>query len=207
MNYKKDSKKKILFLVLLLFLLWIVFFFFIRILFPAKKVESFDLGGSISSGFNDVGNSIKGAGNSVGGGVTDMTNQIKRTVDSEIRNLVVKPFTSLFKGIGNIFVQLFGVLQAIADKIASLPSCMPFYLVDSMIASILGFIKYVVPGFIYDFFSNLYSWTLGIFVNWFLDLIGWTAADKKCYDFDVNSQISQMSRDAQDIGSSFASAF
>ena len=214
MNSKKYSKKKILFFVLLLFILLISFFFLIRSLFPQKKVESFDLGGAISGGFNDLGNKIKGAGGSVGGGINDIKNQVRDIVNNELKNVlnkvkdvIVRPINALFYGITGIFVQIFNILKMIAYKITSLPSCMPFYLVDSIASSILGFIKYVVPGFIYDFFSNLYSWTLGIFVNWFLDLIGWTAADKKCYAFDINSEIYQMTLQTKNIGNSFASSF
>jgi hypothetical protein len=53
----------------------------------------------------------------------------------------------------------------------------------------------------------LYSWTLGIFVNWFLNLIGWTEADRRCYAFNINSEISKMNQQTKNIGNSFTSSF
>jgi hypothetical protein len=65
----------------------------------------------------------------------------------------------------------------------------------------------IIPGFILSFFNTIYSWTLGIFVNWLLDVTGWNAADRKCYNFNVNSEIKKMNQDAQSIGRAFTSGF
>jgi len=124
-----------------------------------------------------------------------------------LNNGIVNPIKTLFVGIGDIFMQIFNILKQLANKIASLPGCIPFYMIDTSIDMINQFIRFFIPGFIVSFFSTLYDWTLGIFVNWLLDVTGWNAADRKCYNFNVNSEIQKMNQDAQDIGRAFASGF
>lgn len=186
-----------------------------------KEINSItnDLKKSITSQINNVTNDLQG---SITSQIMSTITQIEHTLTDLItgkfvsilaqigdilKNAIVNPILALFTGIGDIFLQIFNIIQTIANKIGSLPSCMPFYMIDSFISFIIRMIKYIVPGFIFDFFTNLYNWTFGIIVNWVLNFIGWTAADQRCYAFNVDDEISQMNQDTQDIGITFTSSF
>ena len=120
---------------------------------------------------------------------------------------IVDPILAFFTGIVQIFVQLFNIIKTVADKIASLPNCIPFYIFDATSSAIVGFFKNFLPGFIFDFFKNIYNWTLGIFVNWFWNFVGWDDAGQRCYNFSIDSEISKMDQVTKDIGNSFKSGF
>ena len=198
------------------------------------SLGSLNIKGLVDDALNGIKNEIK---NGVTSQIKNATNDLQNTIGSQImstmkqiestfNDLIVKKFISvfsqigdilkkgiidplmaLFTGIGDIFVQIFNIIKMIGDKIISLPTCMPFYMVDSFFSFIIGMIKYVVPGFIFDFFNNIYQWTFGIVVNWFLDLIGWTDANQKCYSFNVDDEVSQMDQNLKDISNTFISGF
>jgi len=120
---------------------------------------------------------------------------------------IIDPLITLFKGIITVFVQLFNIIKTVADKIASLPTCIPFYVFDATSKMIVSFFKSFLPGFIFDFFKNIYNWTLGIFVNWFWNFVGWDDANQRCYNFNINSEISKMDQVTKNIGNSFKAGF
>ena len=189
------------------------------------------INGTINTAINGVHtqiNQVKSTVSQVEGEVVSLSkkleSEIKRVIDKiqcivtqvanaianlakQIGNAIVKPIIALFKGIGDIFVQIFTILQALANKIASLPGCIPFYMIDTCNSIFQNIIRRFIPGFILDFFNTIYNWTLGIFVKWFLNFIGWNDADQKCYNFNVNSEIQQMSKNLQNIGNAFTSSF
>ena len=123
------------------------------------------------------------------------------------QNAIIQPILAFFMGIGDIFLQLFNILKMIADKIGSLPNCIPFYIFDTITSFIISTIKKILPTFIFNFFNNLYNLTLGVIVIWFLDFIGWTDADRRCYAFNTDSEISKMKDDTENIGNTFTSGF
>ena len=190
--------------------IYLIVFVFLLLLYLAyiesKTKENFGIG--------DITGGLEKIAGDAGGGITDIKNQVRSIVNDQLKsftgklvNVIVQPIKGLVYGIGGIFISILNILILIGNKIASLPNCIPFYFVDSIIATVLGFFKYFLPGFIYDFFTNVYNWTLGIFVNWFLNLIGWTDADKKCYAFNIDSQVKKMNDAVKNIGRSFTSSF
>ena len=128
-------------------------------------------------------------------------------IGSILKKGIVDPILAFFTGIVQIFVQLFNIIKTVADKIVSLPNCIPFYIFDATSSAIVGFFKNLLPSFMFDFFKNIYNWTLGIFVNWFWNFVGWDDADQRCYNFSIDSEISKMDQVTKDIGNSFKSGF
>ena len=156
--------------------------------------------------------------NEINNMTTEVTNEINTTLISKFtsffsqigdifQNAIIQPILAFFIGIADIFVQLFNLLKMIADKIESLPTCIPFYIFDTITSFIINTIKNILPSFIFNFFNNLYNLTLGVIVVWILDFIGWTDADQRCYSFNTDSEISKMRDDAENIGNSFTSGF
>jgi len=173
----------------------------------------------ITSQINNATNQLQ---NTIGSQIMSTMKQIESTFNDLIvnkfvsvfsqigdilKNGIVDPILGLFMGISNIFVQIFNIIKLIVSKITSLPSCMPFYMIDSFFSFIIGTIKYFVPGFIFDFFNNIYQWTFGLVVNWFLNVIGWTDTANKCNAFNVDEEVSQMNQELQNIGNNFISGF
>lgn len=198
------------------------------------SLGSFDIKGMVDDALNGVKNEITSGvttqirnatndlQNTIGSQIMSTMKQIENTFNDLIvnkfvsvfsqigdilKNGIVDPIQGLFIGISNIFIQIFNIIKLIVSKITDLPSCMPFYMVDSFFSFIIGTIKYFVPGFIFDFFNNIYQWTFGIVVNWFLNVIGWTDTANKCYAFNVDDEVSQMNQNLQDIGNNFISGF
>ena len=198
------------------------------------SLGSLDIKGMVDDALNGIKNEI---GNGVKSQIKNATNELQNTIGSQImstmkqiestfNDLIVKKFVSvftqlgdilkkgiidplmaLFTGIGDIFLQIFNIIKMIGDKIISLPTCMPFYMVNGFFSFMIGIIKYIVPGFIFDFFNNIYQWTFGIVINWVLDFIGWNDANRKCYAFNVDDEVSQMDQNLKDISNSFISGF
>ena len=179
---------------------------------------------------NDIQNTLMGQIDTMKTGIQDnleneinnmtseVTNEINTTLISKFtsfftrlgdifQNAIIQPILAFFMGIADIFVQLFNILKMIADKIGSLPSCIPFYIFDTITSFIISTIKKILPTFIFNFFNNLYNLTLGVIVIWILDFIGWTDADRRCYAFNTDSEISKMKDDTENIGNSFTSGF
>lgn len=179
---------------------------------------------------NDIQNTLMGQIDTMKTGIQDnleneinnmtseVTNEINSTLISKFtsfftqlgdifQNAIIQPILAFFMGIGDIFVQLFNILKMIADKIGSLPTCIPFYIFDTITSFIISTIKKILPSFIFNFFNNLYNLTLGVIVIWILDFIGWTDADRRCYAFNTNTEISKMKDDTENIGNSFTSGF
>ena len=198
------------------------------------SLGSLNIKGMVDDALNGIKNEIA---NGVKSQIKNATNELQNTIGSQImsaikkiettfNDLIVKKFISvfsqigdilkkgiidplmaLFTGIGDIFLQIFNIIEMIGDKIISLPNCMPFYMVNGFFSFIIGMIKYVIPGFIFDFFNNIYQWTFGIIVNWFLDFFGWTEANNKCNAFNVDEEVSQMDENLKDISNTFISGF
>jgi len=171
---------------------------------------------------SQINNAIEQLKNTIGAQIMNAIKQIETTFNDLIvkkfvsvftqigdilKKGIIDPLMALFNGIGGIFIQIFNIIQLIGDKIISLPNCMPFYMVNGFFSFIIEMIKYIVPGFIFDFFNNIYQWTFGIIINWFLDFFGWTEANRKCNSFNVDDEVSQMDQNLKDISNTFISGF
>jgi hypothetical protein len=120
---------------------------------------------------------------------------------------IIKPLTTLFTGLGSVFMQIFEILKKMGYKIVSLPGCILFYLINGTVSSILGFISWFIPSWIENPIAAIWNATFGKLLGWFLGLIGYTAASKKCYGFNVDEEIDNMNTSFKKIGDSFSKDF
>jgi hypothetical protein len=120
---------------------------------------------------------------------------------------LVEPIIALFTGIGNIFVQIFGILEEIGNKIVQLPSCIFTYAIKSFFDSIDYLYSRIMPKFIRNPLSTIYSYTLGILVNFIAEITGYNDSVRKCYGFNVNSEVNKINSNLTDINKSFKKDF
>jgi hypothetical protein len=120
---------------------------------------------------------------------------------------LIKPINDLFMGIGNIFVQIFGILQEIGNKIVQLPNCVFTYAMQSTIDAINYTYSIIIPSAIRYPLSIIYKYTLGLVIEFIANITGYNASVNKCYGFNVNSEISKINSNLKDIDSSFKDNF
>ena len=124
-----------------------------------------------------------------------------------LKEALVDPIIFLVETFGFMFLQIFKILKMIVDKIVSLPNCMPFYIISGTYYSVRAFFKKFIPGFIWNFFRDIFKF-IGKFtrpwINW---LISYNWIKEKCYDFNVNSKIKKINRRFKEAGHKFKSGF
>lgn len=120
---------------------------------------------------------------------------------------LVDPIITLFKGIGNIFVQIFGILEEIGNKIVQLPNCIFTYAIKSFIDTIYAIYSRIIPKAIRNPILTIYSYTLGIIVNFIAEITGYNDSVRKCYGFNVNSEINKINSNLNNINKTFKSDF
>lgn len=133
--------------------------------------------------------------------ITSVFRQLGELLDDGI----IDPFKHLFTGIGSIFVELFGILTMIGDKIVSLPGCMPFYFFFGMFDNISRIFTSILPNFITNPLRQLYNFAIRPIINIILTFIGYD--NSKCYGFNVNAPISRINGTLRGIGNNFTSSF
>lgn len=184
--------------------------------------EVTNLGKTVSNGIKQAEKTTTKAVNQIDDKLKDFKNTVLKEANDlvikKIENLftglgkvlndgIVKPLIALFTGIGNIFMQLFEILKKMGYKIVSLPGCILFYLINGTVSSILGIISIFVPSWIERPIASIWNATFGKLIDWFLGLVGYTAASKKCYGFNVDEEIDNMNDSFKKIGKSFTKDF
>jgi len=177
---------------------------------------------SIKNEIQDSTNVVKNSVNTIDNKLEDFLGEVKKTtvnivtekltsVFKQIGDIfekgLINPIMVLFTGIGGIFVGIFGILREIGNKIVSLPGCMLTYFFTGIFNAIYSIYKYIIPQFIRNIVSKIYSVTLKYVVDWFLSLIGYTDSARRCYAFNVNGAIDKIEDNAKKIGNSFSSDF
>jgi DNA-binding ferritin-like protein (Dps family) len=120
---------------------------------------------------------------------------------------LIKPLTTLFTAIGNVFVQVFYILKKIGGKIASLPGCIIVYSIQSTIDTIFFIYRKIIPKFIRESLSFIYKYTFRYifeFIGW---VTGYTAAVKSCYGFNVSDEVDKISAGFNKAQKSFTQNF
>ena len=120
---------------------------------------------------------------------------------------LINPMEALFVGIGKIFVQLFNILKEIGDKIVSLPSCMFTYTFQETLNIMDAIYRRVVFKFLQDIFSTIYEYTLKYVFDFIGYITGYNDSVKKCYGFNVSTEVSKMNSNLKDIESAFKKGF
>jgi F0F1-type ATP synthase membrane subunit b/b' len=139
--------------------------------------------------------------------VLDKIGKIFTGLGKVLYDAIVAPLRTLFAGLGNIIMQIFEILKQIGYKIVSLPGCILFYLINGTVSSILGIISAFIPSWIEKPIASIWNATFGKLIDWFLGVVGYKSASKKCYGFDVNEEIDKMNKSFKKIGDSFTKDF
>jgi ABC-type multidrug transport system fused ATPase/permease subunit len=116
---------------------------------------------------------------------------------------IINPLTALFIGIGNVFMQIFNILILIGNKIASLPGCILYFVFDGIFASIYGVLRLILPKFLMKWIIN----PIASVFNWFLDLVGYNQASRRCYAFNVDDEVNKMNNQFNNIDKAFKKDF
>jgi hypothetical protein len=120
---------------------------------------------------------------------------------------LVDPMISLFTGIGNIFVQIFKILQLIVSKITSLPECIFTYALVSMNDAIYRGYKFITPTLLQNVFSSVYTYTFKIIVDFLTKSLGIDDDIKKCYGFNIKTEMSSINSSLNNINTDFKNDF
>jgi hypothetical protein len=169
--------------LLIIILLFIISYYFF------KTKEGFDVN-DITKMINDI--------KDISNAVDDIPDEI-----NNIDNKLTKQFGSVFIQIGNIFEQLLNILQEIADKIIILPSCITTYATKELINTIEFFYNKFVPNIIRRFFGFIYYYTFRYLFEFIGYITGFDDSVKKCYGFDISSEMNKINSSLKNIGSSF----
>jgi predicted PurR-regulated permease PerM len=191
------------------------------------------LEGEITSATNKLEGEITSATNKLEGEITSATNKLDQQIKSGINDLrsemqkyvvdkfvsvftqignmlkagIIDPLTFMFVGLGNVFTQIFNIIKMVGEKIVSLPSCIFLYMFQGVLDTIYGIYMFILPNIITGPINTLYRNSLGIIINWFSDITGYTAAYNKCYKFNVNDEVDKMTQQFNQIGQKFNGDF
>jgi len=155
---------------------------------------------NMTSQINNLGNEIKKNTLDL---ITEKFTSIFKQLETVFDEGLIKPFASLFEGIGNIFIQIFNILKMIGNKIASLPSCSIVYGIKTTIDIMYSIYAGIMPSFLRSFFDTLYDYTFGIIFSFIGYITGYSDAVKRCYGFNVNDEIDKMNENAKEIQRAF----
>jgi len=120
-----------------------------------------------------------------------------------LNKAIVDPFTTLFTGLGDVFVEIFNIFRLIGDKITNLPSCVPAYGIQGTLSGVDGFLRYFIPGWIVDYMELVYKYTIKVIFDW----TGITKWMDGCVGFDVSSEVDKMNDTFKNISNTFISDF
>ena len=120
---------------------------------------------------------------------------------------LIKPMTSLFTGIGNIFVQIFKILGLVVNKIVSLPSCIFTYVLVEAYDAIYRIYKSIMPNWLKNIISKIYKYTIKFIVDFLTKILGIDDSIKKCYGFNINKEMDSINSEFKNINNSFKKDF
>jgi hypothetical protein len=154
--------------------------------------------------FTKFGDQVK---NQTIGIVTDKLKSVFVQLGQVFNDGLVNPLLILFKGIGVIFVQIFGILKLIVDKVVSLPKCIFPYVITEFVNIFFSIYRLIIPSFLRNPLSSLYKYTFGYFINLISDYSGWSKTVNKCYGFNVDDEINSMNKQFTNINKTFTKDF
>ena len=123
------------------------------------------------------------------------------------KNGIITPIMVLFKGIGNIFVQLFNIIELIISKIVSLPGCILVYIFVSIYNVFYNIYKSILPNKLTNLISTIYQYTFKIIIDFITNKTGIDASINRCYGFNVDKEMHSMNTGFQAINQAFTQDF
>jgi predicted PurR-regulated permease PerM len=120
---------------------------------------------------------------------------------------IIEPILAVFNGIGNIFVQIFNILKETGNKIISLPNCIMTYMITEAINTFYFFYNIIMPKFLKNIASSIYHYTLRYIFDFIGYITGYSDSVKRCYGFNVSTEVDKINSNLNDINSSFKKDF
>jgi hypothetical protein len=208
----------------IIFIIFFIIIFHFLFLYKKDTIENFGLKdiGKIGKSVNSIGKTVGNLPKQIDRNMSSLSKQIeKNTVvffEKKIKSIfiqlgnvfnkgIIHPILSLLIGIGSIFVFIFKVLENVVDKIVSLPNCILFYGVGSIGSFSNMIYKSIIPKSIRNIIYKIYSYTFKFIIDWIGYITGYTRSSKKCYSFNVNREISNMSKNFKKISIDFRKNF
>lgn len=138
---------------------------------------------------------------------TDKLKNIFVDIGNILKKGIINPILAVFTGIGNIFMQVFNILKEIGNKIVSLPNCIFTYAIKSTIDTLYFLYDKIMPNFLQNIFSSIYYYSFRYLFNFIGYITGYTDSVKKCYGFNVSTEVDKMNSSLKNIQSSFKNDF
>jgi predicted PurR-regulated permease PerM len=120
---------------------------------------------------------------------------------------IISPIITLFNNIGNIFIQIFGILQEIGNKIVSLPGCLLTYAITETLNTFFYFYRTILPKFIRDIFTNIYNFTFKYVFNFIGSISGYDKSYDRCYGFNISNEVNKINSNLTNINAAFKKDF
>ena len=142
--------------------------------------------------------------------ITQLPGKIKQfgeNIGELLKVGLVDPFMTLFEAMGHMFVMTGNIVMKIIDKIKTLPNCSILYIFQSVYATVNAIYKAILPGFIVDIMSTIYTYTLKIlvdFISWLFGLDEWW---DKCLSFNVDDEVNSIKDKFDQVGPAFKNSF
>lgn len=128
-----------------------------------------------------------------------------------VKKGIIRPLGTFFQALLNVFVQLFDILKKIVGKIKILPGCSILYIYKTIYSGTTAFIEWIIPSFILDFISTVYSYTLKIPLEYILNKIiswlGWDVWWDDCFKLEADENIDSIKDGFQDSFKEFKTSF
>jgi len=167
-----------------------------------KEINNID--NKLTSKINDMGKEIEKKTINI---LTDKLKSIFTQIADMFNNAIIKPMLALFKGIGNIFVQIFNILKEISNKIVSLPNCIFTYAIKETVDSLNYIYNKIMPTFIRNILSFIYRYTFRYLFEFIGYITGYDNSVKKCYGFNVSTEVDNIKSNLNDIETAFTRDF
>lgn len=139
--------------------------------------------------------------------LTDKLTSIFTQIGDIFNKALVEPLLTLFVGIGNIFQQIFNILQEIGNKIVSLPNCIMTYAIKETFNTFDYIYNKITPKFLKNIISFIYRYTLRYLFDFIGYITGYDESVRKCYGFNVSSEVEKINSNLNKINTSFKNNF
>ncbi|MFY7727998.1 MAG: hypothetical protein ACOVRN_00625, partial [Flavobacterium sp.] len=184
------------------------------------------LGSQIEQGAKQMGNEIERKTEQMGNEIVKKTEEMGKEIEKKTVTFVteklksvfiqlgdifnkglVMPILAVFTGIGDIFIQVFNIIKEIGNKIVSLPSCIFVYGIKESIDTYFFLYDKLLPRFIRDIFGFFYRYVFRFIFDFIAYITGYDTSVRKCYGFNVSSEVDGINGSLNNIQSTFKKDF
>lgn len=179
----------------------------------------------VSTQLNDVADKVNDVPRqlqSVRREIEDMGQQVERQtvqlIDRKLKSVftqlgdvfrdgLIHPIWNAMQSLGRVAEQLGSILEMLGQKITGLPGCLFTYFVHESMRTLYAIYYAIMPSVLRHWIDWLYQHTLGVPIEAFLWLIGYSDSVRTCYAFRVDDEVRAMRQAFLRIGNTFAQDF